>query len=70
VEWLIVTGQPAENFGPLFDVKGHITHWLCSQCFWTIPISAEFTGMAPSRAVVTAFGQHNCQAHRESKQAS
>ena len=63
-------GPAAKKLRPIVDVKGHITHWCCSQCFWTIPISAEFTGLAPSKAVVTAFEQHNCNSHREAKQAS
>jgi CheY-like chemotaxis protein len=48
---------------PVLDLKGRITHWRCSKCRWSTPTRPEFTGLAPSGAVLEEFQRHSCQGH-------
>lgn len=56
--------QPARQILPIIDVQGRITHWRCSDCSWTKPISPlKFTGLCPSEVALNGFKKHRCEMH-------
>lgn len=56
--------QPARKILPIVDAHGRITHWQCSDCSWTKPVSPlKFTGLCPSEVTLKAFNKHRCEMH-------
>jgi NAD-dependent SIR2 family protein deacetylase len=58
---------PMRRLEPMVDIHGRITHWKCSQCFWTSKLHPESTDMAPSPVTMHLFYKHYCEDHARSQ---